>query len=153
MDLAVASNLRMLEIGVDFWYENRKRDPFPWFLRTLREIGTSCRIVNLEKVVIGISSEGFSAYQLHSMVSYEMWGDIDTILTGSAYSKLEDVTIYISALYTPDELYTIWTAPIMKRLPSLRSKGLLHIARYPFHHEMRGRGFSAADIQFIVATG
>lgn len=147
IDLSVASNLRVLEVGVDFWYENPKRDPFPWLLRTLQQIGASHSVANLEKVVIGISAEGFGDYELRSMVGYKIWGDLDAVLTGSTYTKLESVTIYICALYTPDNLYTIWMAPMMKRLPLLRTKGSLHLTQYPFHHDMRGRGFSAAEIQ------
>lgn len=97
--------------------------------------------------MIGVSAEGFGDYELQSMVGYKMWGDLDTVLTGNAYSKLKNVTIYICALYMPANLYTIWMAPMMKRLPLLQSKGLLHVTQYPFHHEMRGRGFSAAEIQ------
>ncbi|KAF9456844.1 hypothetical protein BDZ94DRAFT_312488 [Collybia nuda] len=147
MDLSIVSNLRVLEMGVDFWYENPKRDPFPWLFRTLSDIAKSGNTVNLERIVVGVTAEGFGDHELRSLIGYSIWGDLDAILTGGAYSKLQSVTIYLCALYTPGELSSVWLAPMKKRLPSLRAKGLLHITRYPFHQDMRGRGFFATEIQ------
>jgi hypothetical protein len=135
-------------MGVDFWYENHKRDPFPWLLGALRVMASN-GAVNLEKVVVGITAEGFGRYELQSMVRYKVWDDLDVILAGKAFSKLHSVTIYICALYTPENLYSLWMTPMIKRLPLLRAKGSLLITSYPFHHDQRGRGFSAMEIQQV----